>query len=78
MFALDLGELAYGNGDVVLSKDVALVAPEGEAADLPTSCDPGGCFKYQVKRTINSHFYKELNFLIISLYACVYNNQKVR
>lgn len=59
MFALDLGELAQGIGDVELSKDVALVAPEGEAADLPTSCDPGGCFKYQVKRTINSTLYKE-------------------
>lgn len=50
---VDLGELAYGNGDVVLSKDVAVV-PEGEAADLPISCDPGGCFKYQVKGNNNT------------------------
>lgn len=41
MLVLDLGELAYGRGDVVvLSKLVALTAP-GDAADLPRSCDPG-------------------------------------
>lgn len=69
-FAVDLGELAYGNGDVVLSKDVA---PEGDAADLPTSCDPGGCFKYQMKRTINSNC-KKLKFLIICM--CVRHTRR--
>lgn len=40
MFVEDLGELAYGIGEaVVLSKEVVLVAPEGDAADLPKSCD---------------------------------------
>lgn len=44
MVVLDLGELAYGSGDVVvLSKFVILVAP-GDAADLPISCDPETCF----------------------------------
>ena len=37
----DLGELAYGSGDVVvLSNEVAPVAPDGDAADLPISCAP--------------------------------------
>lgn len=41
IFVEDLGELAYGIGDAaVLSKEVALVAAEGDAADLPKSCDP--------------------------------------
>lgn len=44
MFALDLGELAYGSGEVVvLSKEVALVAAEGDAADLPISVVPDAC-----------------------------------
>ncbi|XVE91102.1 hypothetical protein DITRI_Ditri20bG0128100 [Diplodiscus trichospermus] len=42
IFVPDRGELAYGSGEfVVLSKEVALVAAEGEAADLPISCAPG-------------------------------------
>ncbi|KAJ0007975.1 hypothetical protein Pint_30560 [Pistacia integerrima] len=41
MFGPDLGELAYGSGDaVVLSNDVALVGPDGDAAGLPMSCAP--------------------------------------
>lgn len=44
MFAPDLGELAYGSGEVVvLSKEVAPVAPEGEGTDLPISCDGAAC-----------------------------------
>lgn len=35
---VDLGEFAYCSGEaVVLSKEVAFVAPEGDAADLPIS-----------------------------------------
>jgi hypothetical protein len=46
MFVPDLGELAYCSGDaVVLSKEVALVAPEGDAADLPISCEAEACLK---------------------------------
>lgn len=46
MFVPDLGELAYGTGDaVVLSNEVALVAAEGDAADLPISCAPEACLK---------------------------------
>jgi hypothetical protein len=46
MFVADLGELAYCSGDaVVLSKEVALVAPEGDAADLPISCGAEACLK---------------------------------
>lgn len=46
MLVPDLGELAYGNGDAVVpSKEVTLVAPEGDAADLPMSCGPEGCFQ---------------------------------
>ena len=46
MFVPDLGELAYCSGDaVVLSKEVAVVAPEGEAADLPISCGVEACIK---------------------------------
>lgn len=41
IFVEDLGELAYGIGEaVVLSKEVAPVAAEGDAADLPMSCGP--------------------------------------
>lgn len=43
MFAPDLGELAYGSGDVVLSNEVDPVAP-GDAAVLPISCDPEAYF----------------------------------
>ena len=41
MFVEDLGELAYGIGEaVILSKEVVVVvAAEGDAADLPKSCD---------------------------------------
>jgi len=50
MFVADLGEFAYGNGDaVVLSKDDAPVAPEGEAAALPTSCAPEAYFIVHVQ-----------------------------
>ncbi|OMP11641.1 hypothetical protein CCACVL1_00370 [Corchorus capsularis] len=41
MVVPDLGELAYGIGEFeVLSKEVALVAAEGDAADLPISWAP--------------------------------------
>lgn len=44
MVAPDLGELAYGKGDgVVLSKEVTLVAVEGDAADLTISGVPEPC-----------------------------------
>ena len=36
----DLGELAYGSGDVVLSNEVVTVEPEGEATALPIACAP--------------------------------------
>jgi hypothetical protein len=45
MFVPDRGELAYGSGDgVVWSNEVALVAAEGDAADLPWSGVPVGCY----------------------------------
>jgi len=44
IFVEDLGELAYGMGEgVVLSKEVVAVGAEGEAADLPKSCDAEVC-----------------------------------
>jgi len=46
IFVEDLGELAYGMGEgVVLSKEVAEVGAEGDAADLPKSCDAEVCNK---------------------------------
>lgn len=37
----DLGELAYGSGDVVVaSNEVTPAAPDGDAADRPISCAP--------------------------------------
>jgi len=46
IFVEDLGELAYGMGEgVVLSKEVAVDGAEGEAADLPKSCDAEVCNK---------------------------------
>lgn len=44
MFVLDLGEFAYGKGDVeALSKDVVPVTPDGDGAGLPINCVPGVC-----------------------------------
>ena len=46
MFALDLGELAYGSGEAVeLSKEVLPAGPEGDAAALPICCAPEACSK---------------------------------
>ena len=52
MFVPDLGELAYCSGDVVLSKEVAVVAL-GDAADLPISCGAEACLKsfWQLDKT---------------------------
>ena len=52
MFVPDLGELAYCSGDVVLSKEVAVVA-QGDAADLPISCGAEACLKsfWQLDKT---------------------------
>lgn len=44
MVVLDLGELAYGSGDVVVLSKFVILVPPGEAADLPISCDPETCF----------------------------------
>ena len=52
MFVPDLGELAYCSGDVVLSKEVAVVAL-GDAADLSVSCGAEACLKsfWQLDKT---------------------------
>ena len=52
MFVPDLGELAYCSGDVVLLKEVAVVAL-GDAADLPISCGAEACLKsfWQLDKT---------------------------
>lgn len=43
MVALDLGEFAYGRGEVVVLSKVVVLAAPGDAADLPRSCDPVAC-----------------------------------
>lgn len=63
MFAPDLGELAYGSGEVVvLSKEVDPVAPEGDGTDLPRSCAAVACrnlfsFRKEKKRAIYGHIH---------------------
>jgi hypothetical protein len=58
--------LAYGIGEaVVLSKEVALVAAEGDAADLPKSCDPEVYISNNV-RILNNLQLEESIFFTIS------------
>lgn len=39
----DLGEFAYGRGELVVFSKVVVLAAPGDAADLPRSCDPVAC-----------------------------------
>jgi hypothetical protein len=59
--------LAYGIGEaVVLSKEVALVAAEGDAADLPKSCDPEVYISNNNVRILNNLQLEESIFFTIS------------
>lgn len=46
MLVPDLGELAYGRGEGVVSYELAPAALEGEGTDLPVVCPPETYFKY--------------------------------